>query len=145
MSRAIAVHVVAMSVFVAAGTASAQESDPRPAVVELKDTRTSTGGLPTKNDPLSAERDMLAPRVPPPLSHVAGIKGVVGVTVPIAPSIHVNDRNGDVDRRQNGARSAQDASGSSQDKTGTGRRWLAGAMTKMLGFLVAGLASTSGG
>jgi len=122
MSRVIAIHVVvAASVFVAAGTVDAEESNPGPALVESRDTRMSTGVLPTENEPLSPERDMRAAGVPLRLSCVA-----------------------DVEERQNCAKPCQDASGSSQGKPGKIRRWLAGAMTKMLAFLAAGLVSPSG-
>ena len=88
MSRLIAVHVVAGILLVGVGTTDAQESIPRPAVVEVRDTLTSTEVLPTRNDSSSPKNDMLEPDVLFRLDCVAGIEGDVGVTVAIAPNIH---------------------------------------------------------
>jgi hypothetical protein len=140
MSRVTAVHVVAGILFVGIGTSDAQESDPRPVVVEVRDTRTSTGVLPTTNDSSSPKNDMLEPRVPLPLNGVAGIEGNVGVTVAIAPNTHDDDPNDTIEGRQNSARSVQDASDSPPAKAGTARRWFAGAMLRTLLFLMSGVA-----
>ena len=121
MSRGIAVHVVAGILFVGVATPHAQESILRPAVVEA--------------------RDRL---VPFRLDCVAGIEGDVGVTVAIAPNIHVDDPNDNTEAPQNSARSPQDASGSPQAKAGTTRRWYTGAMLWTLEFLVGGLVYTGG-
>ena len=93
MSRLIAVHVVAGILFVAVGTADAQESIPRPDVVEARDTLTSP---------------------------VADIEGDVGVTVAIAPNIHRDDPNDNIEGRQNPDRSPQGASDSPQPTRGNG-------------------------
>ena len=114
MSRGIAVHVVAGILFVGVGTSDAQESIPRPAVVEAR-------------DPLTSFR----------LDCVAGIKGDVGVTVAIAPNIHVDDPNETFEGRQNSDRLPQDASDSPQAKAGPTRRRFAGAMRRMLEFVAA--------
>ena len=144
MSRLIAVHVVAGILFVGVGTSDAQESIPRPAVVEARDTLTSTGVLPTGNDSSSLKNDMLEPAVLFRLDCVAGIEGDVGVTVAIAPHVHLDDTNDNIDGRQNADRSPRDASDSARAKAGTARRWFAGAMLRMVEFLAGGLASTGG-
>ena len=71
-------------------------------------------------------------------------KVTFGVTVAIAPNIHVDDPNDNIEGPQNSARSPQDASGSPQAKAGTTRRWFAGAMLGMLEFVVGGLVNTGG-
>ena len=125
MSR-IAVHVVAGLLFVGVGAPDAQESMPRPPVVEER------------------ENDSSSPRVPFQLDCAAGIEGDVGVTVAIAPSIHVDDPNDNLEGRQNSAKSPQDASDPPQAKAGTARRWFAGAMLWMVEFVVRGLLDTGG-
>ena len=144
MSRGIAVHVVAGILFVGVGTPDAQESIPRPAVVEERDTLTNTGVVPTRNDSSSPKNGMLEPGVPFQLDCVAGIEGDVGVTVAIAPNIHVDDPNDNIEGRQNSAKSPRDASDSPQAKAGIARRWFGRAMLWMLEFLVGGLFYTSG-
>ena len=144
MSHAIAVHVVAGILFVGVGTPDAQESILRPAAVEARETLTSTGVLPTRNDSSSPKNDTLEPGVPLRLDYVAGIEGDVGVTVAIAPNIHVDDANDNIERRQNSDRSPQDASDSPQAKTGTARRWFAGAMLRTLEFVARGLVYAGG-
>ena len=72
MSRGIAVHVVAGILFVGLGTSDAQESVPRPAVVEARDTSSPKSDMP---EPAALFR----------LGFVSGIEGDVGVTVAIAP------------------------------------------------------------
>ena len=143
MSRRIAVHVVAGVLFVAVGTADAQESIPRPALVEARDTLTSSGVLPTRNDSSSPKNDMLEPGVFV-LDCVAGIEGDVGVPVPIAPGVYLDGPNDNVEGRQNSDRSPRDASDSPQAKAGPTRSWFASAMLRMLGFVVTGLVDTSG-
>jgi hypothetical protein len=145
MSRGIAVHVVAGILFVGVGTPDAQESVPRPAVVEARDTLTSTAVLPARNDSSSPKNDMLEPGVLFRLDYVAGIEGDVGVTVAIAPpNIHLDNPNDNIEGRQNSDRSPQDASDSPQAKTGLARRWFAGAMLRVLEFVALGLGSTAG-
>ena len=143
MSRMIAVHVVAGILFVGVGTPDAQQSIPRPAVVEARDTLTSTGVFPTRNDSCSPKNDMPEPGVLF-VDCVAGIEGDVGVTIALAPSIHVDDPNDNGEGRQNSARSPQDASDSTQAKAGPTRRWFAGAMVRMLEFVATGLVNTGG-
>jgi hypothetical protein len=113
MSRGIAVHVVAGILFVGVGTSDAQESIPRPAVVEAR----------------------VEPGVLFRLDYVAGIEGHVGVTVGI-PNIHADDPNENIEGRQNSDRSPQDASDSPQAKAGLTRRWFAGATRRMLEFVL---------
>jgi hypothetical protein len=113
MSRRIAVHVVAGILFVGLGTSEAQESIPRPAVVEASDTHC-----------------------------VAGVEGDVGVAVAIPPSIYLDDPNDNIEGRQNSDRSPRDASDSPQAKAGTARRWFSGAMLWMVEFLASGLVYT---
>ncbi len=144
MSRGIAVHVVAGILFVGVGTPDAQESIPSPAVVEARDTLTSTGVLPTRNDSSSPQNDMLEPGDLFRLDCVAGIEGDVGVTIAIAPYIHDDDPNDNVEGRQNSARSPRDASGSAQAKAGTTQSWFARAMVWTLGFVVRGVAIAIG-
>jgi hypothetical protein len=144
MSRLIAVHVVAGILFVGVGTSDAQESIPRPAVVEARDTLTSTGVLPTRNDSSSPKNDTLEPDVLFRLDCVAGIEGDVGVTVAIAPNIHLDDPNDNIEGQQNSDRSPRDASDSPQAKAGTARRGFSGAMLWMVEFLAGGLVSTGG-
>ena len=139
MSRLIAVDVVAGILFVGVGMPDAQESIPRPAVLEARDTLTSTGVLPTRNDSSSSKNDMPEPGVPFRLDCVAGIEGSVGVTVAIAPNIQLDDPNDNIEGRQNSATSPQDASDSPPAKAGAGRRWFAGAMLRTLEFVVSGL------
>ena len=127
MSRRIAVHVVAGILLVGVGTADAQESMARPAVVEASPTN-----------------DMLEPGVLGRLDCVAGIEGDVGVTVAIAPNIHLDDPNDNIKGRQNSDRSPQDASDSPQAKPGTARRWFTGAMLRTLEFVAGGLLSAGG-
>lgn len=115
MLSGIAVHVVAGILCVGVGTPDAQESIPRPAVVLAL-----------------------------PLDCVAGIEGDVGVTVAIAPSIHVDNPTDNIEGRQNSGRSPRDASDSPQAKAGATRRWFAGAMLRMIGFFVGGVFQTSG-
>ena len=143
MSR-IAVHVVAGILFVGVGTPDAQESIPRPAVVEATDTLTSTRVLPTRNESSGPKNDMLEPGVTFGLDCVDGIEGDVGVTVAIAPPIHLDGPTDNIEGRQNSARSPQDASDSPQAKAGTARRWFAGAMLRVVEFFVGGLVSTGG-
>jgi hypothetical protein len=143
MSRGIAVHVVAGILFVGVGTQDAQESIPRPAEVEARDTLTGTGVLPTRNDSSSPKNDMLEPGVLFRLDCVAGIEGDVGVTVAIAPIVHLADPNDNVEG-QNTDRSPRGASDSPQAKAGPTRRWFAGAMVRMLEFVVGGLVDSSG-
>ena len=107
MSRRIAVHVVAGILFVGLGTSEAQESMPRPAVVEARDTPTSRGVLPTRDDSSSPKNDMLEPDVLFRLDPVTGIEGDVGVAVAIAPDIHLDDPNDNIDGRQNSDRSPE--------------------------------------
>ena len=121
MSLGIAVYVVAGILFVAVGTADAQESMPRPAVVEARATLLAPGGLFR-------------------LDCIAGIEGDVGVTVAIAPNIHLGDPNGNIAGRQNSDTSPRDASGSPPAKTSTARRWFSGVMRSTLVFLAGGLA-----
>jgi hypothetical protein len=142
MSRGIAVHVVAGILFVGVGTPDAQESVPRPAVVEARDTLTSTAVLPARNDSSSPKNDMLEPDVLFRLDCVAGVEGDVGVTVAIEPNVHLDDPNHTIEGRQNSDRSPQDASDSPQAKAGTGRSWFSGAMLRMLEGLVGGLVHT---
>ena len=144
MSRASVVHAIAGILFVGVGTPDAQESIPRPAVVEARDTLTSTGVLPTRNDSSSPKNDMLEPDVLFRLDCVAGIEGDAGVMVAIAPIIHLDDPNDDIEGRQHSDRSPQDASDSPQAKTGTARRWFAGAMLGMLEFVLRGLVHLGG-
>jgi hypothetical protein len=139
MSRRIAVHVVAGILFVGLGTSEAQESMPRPAVVEARDT--TSGVLPTRNDSSSPTDDMLEPGVLLRLDWVAGIEGDVGVTVAIAPPVHLDDTNDNSDGPQNADRSPRDASDSPQAKAGITRRWFSGAMLWMVEVLVGGLLS----
>ena len=127
MSRGIAVHVIAGILLVGVGTPDAQESIPRPAVVEARDTS-------TRLEPGALFR----------LDCVAGIEGNVGVTVAIAPNIHLDDPNDNIDGRQNSAKSPRDASDSPQAKAGPARRWFGGAMLRMLEFVVSGLVPTEG-
>jgi hypothetical protein len=87
---------------------------------------------------------MPAPGIPFRLSCVAGIEGDVGVTVAIAPNIHVDNPNADIEGRQNSATSPQETSKASQAKAGRTRRWLSGAMLGMLEFFAAGVLSTGG-
>ena len=144
MSRLIAVHVVAGILFVAVGTADAQESIPRPAVVEARETLTSSGVHATRNDSSGPKNDMLEPDVLFRLDPVTGIEGDVGVAVAIAPDVHLDDPNDDIDGRQNSDRSPRDASQSPQPKAGTARRWFTGAMLRMVEFVATGLLSTGG-
>jgi hypothetical protein len=113
MSRTIVVHAIAGILFVGVATPDAQESIPRPAVVEARDTLTSP---------------------------VADIEGDVGVTVAIAPNIHLDDPTDNIEGRQNSDRSPRDASDSPQAKAGTARRWFSGAMLWTVAFLAGGLA-----
>jgi hypothetical protein len=76
--------------------------------------------------------------------YISGIEGDVGITVPIAPYIHVDDSNDNVEGPQNSAASPRDATDSSQPEAGTRRRWFEGAMLWMVEFLAGGLISTSG-
>ena len=62
MSRRIAVHVVAGILFVGVATTDAQESIPKPAIVEARDTLTSTGVPPTGNDSSTPKNDMIEGR-----------------------------------------------------------------------------------
>jgi hypothetical protein len=144
MSRAIIVQAIAGTLFVGVGTTAAQESIPKPAVVEVRDTLTSTGVVPTRNDSSGPKNDMLGPHVPLRLNCADGIDGDVGVTVAIAPNIPVDDPNDNIEGRQNSARSPQDASDSLQAKAGTTRSWFTGAMLRMLEFVVGGLVGASG-
>jgi hypothetical protein len=122
MSRGIAVHAVAGILFVGVATPHAQESIPRPAVVEARDT----------------------PGVLFRLDCVAGIEGDVGVAVAIAPSIHRDDPNNNIEGRQKSDKPPQDAIDSPQAKAGTARRWFAGAMQRMLLLVVPGLVYPGG-
>jgi hypothetical protein len=145
MSRRIAVHLLAGIVFVAVGTARAQESKPRPAVVAATDARTSTGVVPTKNDSSRPKHDdVFDQSVPLQVNWVAGIDTDLGVTIEIAPRIHVDDPNHDIEGRQNSTRPRQDPSDSRQAKTGTLRRWFAAGATRMLEFLMGAAFYTSG-
>ena len=139
MSRRIAVHVVAGILFVGVGTTDAQESIPKPAVVEVRDTLTSTGVLRKRNSPSSPQSGVLESRVLFRLNYVAGIKGDLGVTVAIAPDIHIDNPDDNIEGRQSSDRSPQNASNSRQAKTGTTRRWFTGAMLWMLEFLARGV------
>ena len=121
MSRGIAVHVVAGILFVGAGTAAAQESTPRPAVVEARATLLEPGGLFR-------------------LDCIAGIEGDVGITVAIAPNLHLDDPHGNIAGRQTSDTSPRDASGSPQAKASTSRRWFSGVMRSTLVFLAGALA-----
>jgi hypothetical protein len=114
----IAVHVVAGILFVGVGTTGAQESIPKPAVAEVRDTH-----------------------VPFRLNYTDGIAGDVGVTVAIASIVHLDDPNDNVEG-QNSERSPRGASDSPQAKRGTARRGFAGAMLRMLESIVGGLAHT---
>ena len=135
MSSRIAVHVVAGILFVGVAVADAQESLPRPAVVEVKDAQSSAALVPTRNDLSSLQNDMLEPLVAFRLDCVAGIEGDVSVTVASAPNTHVDHPNDNIEGRENFRQVAQDASDSPQGKAGTSRGWFAGAMLKMLVFL----------
>jgi hypothetical protein len=115
MSRAIVVHAIAGILVVGVQTPDAQESIPRPAVVEARDTHC-----------------------------VAGIEGDVGDAVAIAPNIHLDDPSDNIEGRQNSDRSPRDASDSPQAKAGTARRWFSGAMFWMVEFLASGLAVYTG-
>lgn len=108
MWRSIAVHFVAGILFVGVGTPDAQESNPRPAVVEVRDTPTGGAAFPTKNDAPTAKNDVLEPSVP----CVTGIEGELGVIVAIAPHNHLDNPNDDIEARKNEAASAEDASDS---------------------------------
>jgi hypothetical protein len=145
MSRAIVVHAIAGILFVGVGTPEAQESIPRPAVVEARDTLTTTGVPRTRNDSSSPKNEMPEPGVLFRLDCVAGIEGDVGVAVAIAPNIHLDDPNDNIEGRQNSDRSTRDASDSPQAKAGTARRWFSGAMLWMVEFLASGLAVYTGG
>jgi hypothetical protein len=101
---------------------------------------TSTGVLATANDSSSQKNDMPELGVP----CVSGIEGAVGITVAIAPYIHADDSNDNIEGPQNSAASPRDASDSSQPKAGTRRRWFEGAMLWMVEFFAGGLISTSG-
>ena len=79
MSSRIAVHVVTGILFVGVATPNAQESLPRPAVVEVRDTPSSAEVVPTRNDSSSPQNDMLEPRCLFPLDCVVGVEGDVGV------------------------------------------------------------------
>lgn len=138
MSRRIAVHVVAGILFVGVGTSDAQESIPRPAVVEAGDTRTSTGTLSMRDDSSSPKNDMLEPGVLFRLDYTDGIEGDVGVAVAI-PNIPPEDPSGNIEGRQNAERSPRDASDSPHAKTRTHRRWFTGAAEWMLVFILRGL------
>jgi hypothetical protein len=143
MSRSITVHLVAGILFVGVGTPDAQESNPRPAVVEVRDTPTDEAVFPTKSDSSTPKNDVLEPSVAFRLTCVTGIEGELGVMVAIAPHNHLNDPNDDIEARQNAAASAQDASDSPQANAGTLRRWLTGAMTKLLELVIRGVVETS--
>ena len=86
---------------------------------------------------------MLEPGVPR-LDCVAGIEGDVGVTVAIAPYIHVDDPNDNIEGRQNSAGSPHNASDSAQVKAGTTQSWLKRAMVRTLVLVVRGVAVASG-
>ena len=133
MSPGIAVHVVAGILFVGVGTPDAQQSIPRPAVVEARDTPTSTGVLPASNA-ASPKNDLLEPGALFRLDYVAGIEGDVGA-----------DPNANIEGRQNADRSPKDASDSPQAKAGTARRWFTGGMQRILVLVVRGLVDTGGG
>jgi hypothetical protein len=139
MSRGIAVHVVAGLLLVGVGTPDAQESIPRPAVVEANDTLTSTGVLPTSNDSSSPKNDILEPGVLFRLDCAAGIEGDASVMGAIAPSIPLDDPNDNIEGRQHSDKSPRDASDSPQAKAGTARRWFSRAMLWMVEFVVGGL------
>jgi hypothetical protein len=139
MSPGIAVHVVAGLLFVCGGTPDAQESIRRPAVVEARDTLTSIGVPPTRNDSSSPKNDMLEPGLPFRLDCVAGIEADAGVMVVTAPSIHLDDPNDNIEGRQHSDGSPGDASDSPQAKAGTARRWFSRAMQWMVEFVVGGL------
>jgi hypothetical protein len=145
MSRAIVVHAIAAILYVGVGTPDAQESIPRPAVVEARDTLTSTGVSRTRNDSSSPENEMLEPGVLFRLDCVAGIEGDVGDAVAIAPNIHLDDPSDNIEGRQNSDRSPRDANDPPQAKAGTARRWFSGAMFWMVEFLASGLAVYTGG
>ena len=85
---------------------------------------------------------MLEPGVLFRLECVAGIEGDVGVPVAIAPNVHLDDPNDNIEGRQHSATSPRDASDSPQPKAGTARRWFEGAMLRMLEFLAGGLVNT---
>ena len=105
MSRRIAAHVVAGILFAGLGTSDAQESVPRPAVVEARDVQ---------------------------LDYIAGIEGDVGVTVAMAPNNHVDDTSENIEVRPSSDRLPQDASDSPRAKAGPTRRRFAGATRRML-------------
>jgi hypothetical protein len=138
MSRGIAVHVVAGILFVGVGTSDAQESIPRRALIEARDTLTSTGVLPTRNDLSSPKNDIPEPEVLFRLDYQSGIEGDVGAAVAI-PSIPLDNPNANIEGRQNPDRSPQNASDSPRAKAGTARRWFTGAMEWMLVFVLRGL------
>ena len=129
MLRTLAVHVVAGILFVGVGTTGAQESIPKPAVVEVRDPLTST---------------RVVPNVPFRLNCADGIDGDVGVAVAIAPHIPVDVPNDNFEERKDSARSPQDASDSPQTRAGPTRSWFRGAMLTMLEFVVRGMFDTSG-
>lgn len=131
MSRQIAVHVVAGILFAAVGTTNAQESVPRPAVVEARDTPTSTV-LPTGNDSSSSQNDGLEPRAPFRFDCLFGIEGDVA-----------GDPDDNIAGLQDSAPSSQNASDSPRAKTSTTRRWFADAGLKILEFLARGLVKMS--
>jgi hypothetical protein len=131
MSRRIAVHVVAGILFAGVGTSYAQESIPRPAVVEARDPLTSTGVLlPTRNDSSSPKNDMPEPDVTFRLDCVDGIEGDVGVPVAM---------------RQNFDRSPREASDSPQAKAAPPPRRFADAMRRMIGVFVSVCLSVGAG
>ena len=115
MSR-IAAHVVIGVLIVGVGTTPAQESTPKPAVAEVRDTSTTSGGVTTANDSSSPKNDVL---------HVP-----------------CSDNEG----AQNSSTSPRDANDSPQPKVRTTRRWFTGAMLKTLEFVMrgVGVAATNG-
>ena len=126
------------------GTPDAQESIPRPAVVEAADTPTSTGVLPARNDSSNPTSDMLEPGRPFRLDCVAGIEGDAGVMGAIAPSIHLDDPTDNIEEREHSDKSPRDASDSPQAKSGTARRWFSRAMLWMVEFVAGGLLQLGG-
>ena len=66
---------------------------------------------------------MLEPGVLFRLDCVAGTEGDADDAVAIAPHIHLDDPNDNIEGRQNSDKSPRDASDSPQAKVGTARRW----------------------
>ena len=144
MSRGIAVHVVAGILFVGVATPDAQESTPRPAVVDEVGTRTRSGVLPTANDVSLPATEIRESRVAPRMVCVDDTEGEMGATITMAPHIRAGNPNDNAEQRQIPAKSPEEANDSPQARTGTARRWFTGAMLGTLEFVVQGLYVASG-